>query len=54
MKINPKDPLKACIDEVMKTLKGNNIVNWEEFTNFVKNLCIESGVSVDQTLKPEW
>lgn len=48
-----KDPLQACTDHIINTASGNFIM-LEEFTEFVKQLCISSGAATKDFEVEKW
>ncbi len=52
-KIDPKDPLKACVNHIFKTAKGN-MSQYVEFKEFLSNLCLEAGAGTKQVTPEEW
>ncbi len=51
--IDPKNPLKACMDEIIKTAVGNMIMI-EEFEEFIKSHCISLGAGAEPKIFKPW
>ena len=54
LKMNPEDPMLACIEEIEGSANSEFEINIEEFAEFARGICVQAGVNEPFFKVEEW